>query len=57
MVQDGRQVANYVFHILNIWKPFCGPFSDMNDQISFILGTDLTSASRERVYISMYGAT
>merc|ERR1711893_559758 len=42
LVQDGRQVANFVFHILNIWKPFRGPFSDMNEWISFILGTVMT---------------
>ena len=42
LVQDGRQVADFVFHILNIWKPFRGPFSDMNKWISFILGTVMT---------------
>ena len=42
LIQDGRQAAKYVFYILNIWKPFRGPFSDMNDWISFILGTVMT---------------
>ena len=35
-------MADYVFNILNIWKPFCSLFSDMNHRISFILGTAMT---------------
>ena len=42
LIQDGRHVANYMFHILNIWKSFRSLFSDMNERISFILGTVMT---------------
>ena len=33
---------NYVFPILNIWEPFRGQISDMNEWIFFIFGRVMT---------------
>ena len=43
LVQDGRQAANFIFHILYIWKPFRSSFSYMmNEWITFILSSVMT---------------